>query len=464
MSRPETATPTAAPAAIGTSEAISRAAVAALSAARGEPDWLRAQRLAAFDLYEQLPMPKFSRGIGQWWNTDIRAVHLDALDPAAPAGAGPLPADVFSLQEEHGGLLVQRNAELVTRHLDAATAGQGVIFTDLGTAVREHGALVEKYLSQQVAPGTDKFTALNAALWTGGTFLYVPRGVVVEVPLHSLLALDTTGAITLNHTLIIAEALSEVRLVEEFRSAGGDGLSPVVKDVSALAAYSGVLEVVLGEGSKVEYFTIENWGPEVYAFQYRRAQVGRDARMHWVFGVLGSRVTRAAISTALAGRGATTQTRGIYFTHGDQVFDLYSLTHHTAPSCTGDILFKGALRDQSQAGLEGMIRVEPAGQQTNSYLSGHIMFLSDQAKGNVDPGLEIMANDVRCSHGATIGQIDEDQIFYLQSRGLERVQAEKLIVGGFFEEVLQEMPLESMRDLVREQIQAKVALPKVPAA
>ena len=192
--------------------------------------------------------------------------------------------------------------------------------------------------------------------------------------------------------------------------------------------------------------------------------MGRTARMHWVFGILGSRVMRSSIETDLAAPGAETQTRGIYFAHGDQHFDLYSLTHHTAPGCTGDILFKGALRDRGEAGLDGMIRVEPAAQQTNSYLSGHLVFLSDQAKGDIDPGLEILANDVRCSHGATIGMIDEDQIFYLMSRGLERVESEQLIVGGFFEPVLQEMPLESMRELVRAEIQHKVELPKETVA
>ena len=226
------------------------------------------------------------------------------------------------------------------------------------------------------------------------------------------------------------------------------------------AVYSGVLEVFLAADSRVEYFTIENWGPEVYTFNQRRANVGRNARMHWVFGLLGGRVNRSQVDTELMATGAETQTRGIYFSHGDQVFDVSTLTHHIGDHCTGDILFKGALRDASRAGFEGMIRVEPTGQQTNSYLSDHILFLSDQAKADSVPGLEILANDVRCSHGATIGMIDEEQVFYLMSRGLDRTSAEKLIVGGFFEQVLQEMPLESMRELVREQIQHKVELPK----
>jgi Fe-S cluster assembly protein SufD len=220
-----------------------------------------------------------------------------------------------------------------------------------------------------------------------------------------------------------------------------------------------VVEIALGEGSKVEYFTIENWGPRVFTFNQRRADVQKDANMHWVFGVLGGRVSRAHVDTELAAKGANTQTRGIYLTGSHQAFDLSSLTHHIAEGCTGDILFKGALRDDSRAGFAGMIRVEHGAQQTNSYLSDHILFLSDRAKADSVPGLEILANDVKCSHGATIGMIDEEQVFYLRSRGLPRIEAEKLVVGGFFEEVLQEMPLESMREFVREFIAHKVSLP-----
>jgi Fe-S cluster assembly protein SufD len=442
--------------------AITREAVEALSARLGEPAWLREQRLAAFALYEGLPMPKWSRGIGQWWTTDIREIKPDNLHvytAGGPAETGI--ADAFSTQEEHAGLMVTANAGPVSTHLRADLAAKGVIFTDLATAVREHEDLVRKYLSTGVKVEADKFTALNGALWNGGAFLYVPRGVAVDLPLHSLISVEGVGGATLNHTLIIAEAGSEVRLVEEFRSAGGDGLSPVVKgDGRPRAVYSGVLEVFLAADSRVEYFTIENWGPEVYTFNQRRANVGRNARMHWVFGLLGGRVNRSQVDTELMATGAETQTRGIYFSHGDQVFDVSTLTHHIGDHCTGDILFKGALRDASRAGFEGMIRVEPSGQQTNSYLSDHILFLSDQAKADSVPGLEILANDVRCSHGATIGMIDEEQVFYLMSRGLDRTSAEKLIVGGFFEQVLLEMPLESMRELVREQIQRKVELPK----
>ncbi|HUS15461.1 MAG TPA: Fe-S cluster assembly protein SufD [Chloroflexia bacterium] len=444
---------------------ISRAAVEALSERLQEPAWLREHRLAAFATYESLPLPNWSRGIGNWWVTDISEIKIEGLQVyGAPGGDTPPASGALAGADEHAGLIASRNGSTLSTWLRDDLAAKGVIYTDLATAVREHGDLVRQYLSTGVPLETDKFTALNAALWTGGTFLYVPRGVAVDLPLHGLVELDGTGGITLQHTLIIAEPASEVRLVDDFRSTGGDGLSPVrAKDGGPRAVYSGVLEVFLAPDSRVEYFTVENWGPEVYTFNQRRAAVGHNARMHWVFGLLGGRVNHSAVDTELAATGAETQTRGIYFTHGDQLFDLSTLTHHIGDHCTGDILFKGALRDTSRAGFAGMIRVEPTGQQTNSYLSDHILFLSDQAKADSVPGLEILANDVRCSHGATIGMIDEDQVFYLMSRGLERIESEKLIVGGFFEQVLQEMPLESMRELVRDQIQRKVELPKAAA-
>ena len=440
---------------------ISREAVVALSAAYNEPQWLRGQRLAAWERYEALPMPKLSRGIGNWWNVDISDVKLDTLAPYAPAPAGEATAlPTLSTGEEHAGLLIQRNSQAVYTHLSQQASDQGVIFTDLATAIREVPELVQPHLFAHVAPDTDKLTALNAALSASGLFLYVPRNVVIDVPLHALTWVDGPGAAIFGHTLIVAERFAEVRLVEEYRSGTGDGLSPVSDEKGQpTTLYHGVVEIAAAEGAKVEYFTIENWGPEVFSFNQRKADVGHNAKMHWVFGVLGGRVVRSHVDTELAAPGAETQTRGIYLSGTHQAFDLTSLTHHVAENGLGDILFKGALRDDSRAGFAGMIRVEHGAQQTNSYLSDHILFLSDRAKADSVPGLEILANDVKCSHGATIGMIDEDQVFYLMSRGLPRIEAEKLIVGGFFEEVLLEMPLESMRDFVREFILAKVALP-----
>jgi Fe-S cluster assembly protein SufD len=441
---------------------IGQEAVVALSDHLQEPQWRREQRLAAWEQAATLPMPSLSRGIGNWWNVDISDVQLDTLAPfaAAPAG-GTTPSDLptLSTQEEHAGLAVQRNSEIVYCHLSQAASDQGVIFTSLAQAVREYPDLVRPHLFAHVPPGTDKFTALNAALNAGGLFLYVPKNVVLDVPLHALTWIDGSGAAVFGHTLIVAERFAQVRLVEEYRSADGDGLSLVsTESGQARTLYHGIVEIALGEGARVEYFTIENWGPQVFAFNARQAVVGKDANMHWVFGVLGGRVNRSHVDTELTGRGGNTLTRGIYFTGSHQAFDLSTLTHHVALGCTGDILFKGGLRDDSRAGFAGMIRVEPGAQQTNSYLSDHILFLSDRAKADSVPGLEILANDVKCSHGATIGMIDEDQVFYLRSRGLPRIEAEKLIVGGFFEEVLNEMPLESMREFVREFILQKVAL------
>jgi Fe-S cluster assembly protein SufD len=445
---------------------ISRDAVEAMSATYAEPEWLRAQRLAAWERYEALPMPKLSRGIGNWWNVDISDVKLDTLAPYAPAPAGEATAlPALSTSEEHSGLLIQRNSQAVYAHLSQAASDQGVIFTDLATAIRDYPDLVQPHLFAQVAPDTDKLTALNAALWNTGLFLYVPKNVALAVPLHALTWVDGAGAAIFGHTLIVAERFAEVRLVEEYRSGTGDGLSPVAETKGQpTTLFHGVVEIAAAEGAKVEYFTIENWGPEVFSFNQRKADVRQNAKMHWVFGVLGGRVVRSHVDTELAAPGAETQTRGIYLSGTHQAFDLTSLTHHIAENCLGDILFKGALRDDSRAGFAGMIRVEHGAQQTNSYLSDHILFLSDRAKADSVPGLEILANDVKCSHGATIGMIDEDQVFYLMSRGLPRIEAEKLIVGGFFEEVLLEMPLESMREFVREFILAKVALPSDGAA
>jgi len=193
--------------------AISRAAVEALSTQLQEPAWLREQRLAAFATYESLPLPKWSRGIGQWWTTDISAVKLENLQVYTAPAADHQPPDAFSTQEEHAGLIVSSQGGPLSSHLRADLAARGVIFTDLATAVREHGPLVQKYLSQAIPVNADKFTALNGALWNGGIFLYVPRGVAVDLPLHGLTTIGHTGGVTLHHTIIVAEPGSEVRLV-----------------------------------------------------------------------------------------------------------------------------------------------------------------------------------------------------------------------------------------------------------
>jgi len=434
---------------------LTRESVITLSEQRGEPGWLRESRLEGWRAFEELPLPRWTKGIAQWWTTDVSEIDLSRMKAYVPANRSAEEARglvaLADQAEEAGSLLVQINSEVAFLRLPDSVMAQGVIFSSLEDAVRNHPELVQKYLHKLVAPNKDKFAALHSALWSGGVFLYVPEGVQVETPVHVVYRLDAPGAVALGHTLIVAERGSSVQYIEEFHSEGGEGQG----------LHSGVVEVAVSEEAKVEFTSMQEWGRNVYSFATRYATVAERGLMHWVIGEVGAKLVKAHAETQLVGAGAKTLTRGICFTDGDQHFDNTSNTHHAAQDTFGDILFKGALRDTSRLGFEGIIKVDKGAQKTDSYLTMNTLFLSEGAKANSIPGLEILADDVKCSHGATVGTVQEEQVFYLMSRGISRIEAEKLIVGGFFEPVIEEMPLESVRQRLRDIIQEKVGLPRI---
>jgi Fe-S cluster assembly protein SufD len=431
-------------------------AVASLSEAKGEPRWLRDSRLEAWTAFEDLPLPRWTKGIAQWWSTDVSEIDLSELKPFVASSKGPheardlaAPANEDEAENE-GGLLVQINSEVAYLQVADSLKAQGVIFSSLEDAVRDHPEIVGKYLHKLVAPNRDKFAALHTAFWSGGVFVYVPEGVNVELPIHAVYRLDGQGAMALAHTLIVTGKGANLRYIEEFLS----------DDAEYQAVHSGVVEIVVGEDAKVEFTSLQEWGRNVYSFATRYAQVGPSGLMHWVIGEMGGKLLKAHAETQLVGEKSDTLTRGICFTDGDQHFDITSNTHHAVPDTHGNILFKGALRDVSRLGFEGVIKVDHGAQRTDSYLTMNTLFLSEGAKANSIPSLEILADDVRCSHGATVGTVQENEMFYLMSRGIDPITAEKLIVGGFFEPVIEEMPLESVRQRLRDLIEWKVGLPR----
>ena len=438
------------------STGLSQAAIFDISEQNGEPDWLRESRLEAWGAFQELPVPRWTKGIAQWWTTDVSKIDLGAIQAYVPASmSGEEARELVSLSgdsEAQGSLMVQINSETAYLNVPDAVREQGVTFMSLQEAVREYPRLVEPYLHKLVAPNLDKFSALHTAFWSGGVFLYVPAGVEVELPVHVVYRLDTPGAASLGHTLIVAEQGANVRYIEEFHSGHDNG---------AQALHSGVVEVSVGQGAKVEFTSIQEWGRNVYSFATRYARVAEAGLMHWVIGEVGAKLVKAHAETQLLGVGAKTLTRGICFTDTDQHMDNTSNTHHAAEDTYGDILFKGALRDTSRLGFEGIIKVDHGAQRTDSYLTMNTLFLSEGARASSIPGLEILADDVRCSHGATVGTVQEEQVFYLMSRGIDRIEAEKLIVGGFFEPVIAEMPLESVRARLRDIVQEKVGLPRI---
>lgn len=428
--------------------------VKALSALKNEPGWLTERRLEAWRIFEETPMP--TRRDESWRYTDISGLDLQDFNPYAPgpeaASETDLPEGIQRLireGEKNSALIVQRNSEIALRRVEEELASRGVIFTDLHTALREHEDLVRDKLFGEIPPDYDKFAALNAALFAGGSFLYVPRGVEVEVPIQSYRWLDTAGASIMPRTLLVAEEGAVVTYIDEYASAGAEG--------PALSA--GAVEIFVGQGANVRYVSLQNWARNVYHFNAIRSVTGRDAVINSLVVSFGAQLSRTTVEAGLTAPGSDSEMLGIYFADSNQLIDHHTLQDHLAPAGHSDLLYKGALRDQSRAVFAGVIRVEPGAQQTDAYQTNRNLILgTDEAMAVSLPGLEIMADDVKCSHGSTTGQVDETDLFYLMSRGIPRVEAEKLVVFGFFGEVTSRVPLKGLKEKLDRAIEEKIGL------
>jgi Fe-S cluster assembly protein SufD len=422
---------------------FTREALEQLSTRLGEPQWMREFRLAAFDVYESLPMP--TTRDEAWRRTDIRPLRLEAIGPSLN-GAGQAPDDLALLLEAGAaGTLVQVDGETVRRELSEDARAAGVVFTDMATAVREYGELVRQYfMTQAVRPDQGKFAALHAAFWRGGTFLYVPTGVELEAPLQSYLW-GAEGK-TFTHTLVVLEPRARATLVSQFASESRDGQS----------LHNGAVELILGDDAGLRLVALQEWGRDVWQFTHERALLGRGANLDWVTGSLGGRFLKSFQTVEMNGRGATARVSGLFFADGKQHFDHDTEQNHNMPDTVSDLLYKGAVKGKGRSVWQGMIRVLPDAQRTNGYQANRNLLLDKTARADSIPGLEIEADDVRCTHGATAGQVDRDQIFYLMSRGLPRPDAVRLVVSGFFAPVLERVPLPAARERLQTAIEARI--------
>jgi len=417
-----------------------------LSAQKVEPDWLRAMRKKAFAEFASAPMPDTRPE--EWRYTPIREmldlgeVHL-APEQFAVSALEELNPELLSLIEASGetaGRVVQVGPSVVHRELAAELASQGVILTSLEHAVREMPELVQKHLGSAIGPEDGKFASQNAAFWSGGTFLYVPANVKVSVPLRSFRWINGRGDSLIGRTLIVAEPFAEVALVDELGSPGFGGRT----------LSNGAVEIIAGEGARVTYVALQRFGRGVIHLTTDRLVAGRDARITTVYVALGSDVTRADIQCRLSEPGAHVDMLGLYIAEGHQHLDHETLQDHIAPHASSNLLFKGALTDKGRSVFRGLIRVHPHAQRTDAYQTNRNLILSAGARADSLPNLEIAADDVRCSHAATIGQLDREELFYLQSRGIRYEEAMKLVIFGFFGEVLDQLEIEPVRlELVR---------------
>jgi len=420
-------------------------AVDELSRRLDEPEWVRELRREAFRTFEELPMP--SRTDEEWRRTDIRRLKLERLPPYAPASGAPAESPLGSNHEASTAVLIQDNAEPVSRWVRELSPEQGVIACSLDEAARTYPDLVRKHLQTAVPPRAGKFPALNGALWSGGAFVYVPTGVDVALPVRALFSLSRGGSAIFPRTLIVLEQGARLTYIEEYAS-------PDLRGDVGLSA--GVVEVIVGEEARLTQITLQEYQGDLFDLNTQRALLQRDARLDWLVIGLGDVVTKSNIEVAMQGPGAETQMLGILWGYDHQHTDYHTLQDHQAPNCTSDLLYKGALIDEAQSVFSGRIRVEKGAHRTDSYQANRTVILSDHASAYPSPNLEIEANDVRCTHGASVGKVDADQLFYLMSRGLSRELATKMIVEGFFEEVLQREPAGAVRDNLRELITRKM--------
>jgi Fe-S cluster assembly protein SufD len=416
----------------------------AFLAARSEPDWLRDLRAAAWQKSQELALP--SRREEEWMRTDIRLLRLErfGLPPAPPAGAA-VPDALLSHGVDLAGRTVAVDSHLVAAELADDLARRGVIFESLDTAVARHGDLIKPHLCRVVDHTADKFAALHAAWWSGGTLLYVPRGVSIDRPLHMLSALGAGGT-DLGHTLVVLEEGAEATLLAETASVDRD----------AAGLHLGAVELVVKSGAKLRYVNLQNWSHGVWHFAHQRGTVDRDGQLQWTIAALGARLAKVNQHVALVGPGAQTQVNGVMFTEGRQHLSYHTLQHHQAPHCKSDLLYKAALQDESRTVWRGMIKVDRDAQRTDGYQRNDNLILSDRARSDSIPGLEIEADDVRCTHGSTAGRVDDEQIFYCRTRGLTRKEAIRMIVAGFFQQIFDRITIESVREALGQAIGRRI--------
>lgn len=399
------------------SDLLKKESVEALSRAHDEPGWLAERRLQAFDLFEKLDLPD-PKG-EEWRYTDVRGFDFSRFAAPVPSSNVPKAA-----------------AEL---------AKQGVIVVDFQTAVRDHPDLLKEHFFTEVPVDEHKFTALHGAFYSDGLLVYVPKGVEAEIPLIALREVEGGGSI-FPHTTVVVEEQASVTLVDRFASA----------DFDEPSLCASVVEIEARAGAAVNYISLQEWGRSVHHFQTQRFTGHRDSTVRSLAVNLGSAFARTQVESVLQGQGSFSEMLGLYFADTNQHFAQRTLQSHNGPNSTSDLLYKGALKESAHVEYSGLIKVLKGAQGTDAYQANRNLVLSDDAIARSIPQLEIEANEVRCTHGATVSPVEEEHLFYLMSRGIDRVTAQKLVVFGFFGDVLDRIRLADVREGLSKAIAAKV--------
>jgi Fe-S cluster assembly protein SufD len=429
------------------------------------PSWWLDRKREAWNRFTALPLPQRTDEL--WRFSSVQGIRLDGVHlAAAPSQAFDLRPSPFDFAQS-ASLTFANNRAFPAGLLPSDLREKGVIFCPLEEALTQHADLFRQhFMAQPVSLGSEKFAALNAALTASGAFLYVPQGVEIDRPLAVTHFVSGNGASIFPHTIAVLEDNAKATFVEFFLSGdNGNVGSPRAGDDRSQATFlqggshfaAGQNDLFAGPGAQLTYVGAQDWSRDTLAFQLNSTVVQRDARVLSLNIHLGGRQSRHESHSRLQGPGAHSEMLALTVAHGAQEFDQRTLQSHQAPHTSSNLLYKNALLDQARTIFSGLIIVDPDAQKTDAYQSNRNLLLSDEAEANSLPGLEIQANDVRCSHGATSGHVDEEQMFYLESRGISPVVARELLVFGFFEEVLSKLENEELHAALRELIQTKFA-------
>lgn len=416
-------------------------------AAATTPEWVAQLRRNGLAAARSLPMPRL--GDELWRYSETRSLSLEGFAPAPEPSEAVAAALIArsSLVNDAAGIAVFVDGHCVLKpSLSPALAAKGVVFETLTDAIKHRPALLQAYLLKHKAElGSARFLALHSAWLSAGTVVHVPKGVRVEQPFVAVHWTSTEGAAVFPHTLIVAEESSEVTMADFFLGANRE-----TKALSVSAA-----DVHAGPNASVNRLSVQDWGLATQSFQVDNTVGGRDARITSVNASLGSRRARLENVVRIEGPGADVRLYGISVSDGEQEFDQRTLQVHAAGSATSDLLFKNALLGKSRTIFSGLIKVAPDAQKTDAYQTNRNLLLSPDAEANSLPGLEIEANDVKCSHGATTGQIDPAELFYLRARGIPLESAQELLAFGFLEEIVGKVAHAGLAEVLRQRLQSK---------
>lgn len=415
------------------------------------PEFIRNYRLNSWDLFERMQLPTISEEA--WRRTNLRNMPISKFQiqtngKLQAENLPPIPKKLLEslVGDESGGQIIFSPGSVDVK-LDPILDKAGVIFTDLIHAEIQHPEVLSQVVGKIVRSEEGKFAALAAGMSQNGLLLYVPKGKRIELPFHSIFWEPGKNLALFSHIIVFLDEGSEATYVNEAASPsehGGDSL------------HAGIVEIYIGKNANLRFVELQSWGDHVWNFTHERAQIEKDGSLDWIFGAVGSKLTKNFSDLDLIGQGASGRMSGFYFTNGSQHLDHDTQQNHFAPNTTSDLLFKGALKENSRSVWQGMIYVAPGAQKTDGYQANRNLILDPHSRADSIPGLEILADDVRCTHGATVGKIDKDQLFYLRSRGIPQKEAERLIVEGFFDPIMQRIPFEGVRNRFREAIHEKI--------